>query len=155
MRQRKHTSFVGNGFVGTDTSRILRWPKVKNFRLPTRKANDLKIQSGHSNPSLTLVILVFCLAPFAHGQGPAAGFTPALATETVVLPQSVPDPLEPVNRVMWAFNQGLMTGVIKPTSRVYRFVVVKPVRTSIGNFGRNLIYPGRLINNLLQGKWDW
>jgi ABC-type transporter lipoprotein component MlaA len=54
---------------------------------------------------------------------------------------------------MWGFNKALMTGVIKPTSRVYRFVVVKPVRTGIGNFGRNLIYPGRLINNVLQGKW--
>ena len=55
---------------------------------------------------------------------------------------------------MWDFNVGLMTDVIKPTSRVYRFVVVKPVRTGIGNFGRNLTYPGRLINNLLQGKWS-
>ncbi len=55
---------------------------------------------------------------------------------------------------MWGFNKGLMTGVIKPTSRVYRFVVVKPVRTGIGNFGRNLLYPGRAINNLLQGKWS-
>ncbi len=73
---------------------------------------------------------------------------------TVVLPQSVPDPLEPFNRVMWGFNKRLMTDVIKPTSRVYRFVVVKPVRTGIGNFGRNLTYPGRLINNLLQGKWS-
>lgn len=54
---------------------------------------------------------------------------------------------------MWGFNKGFMTGVIKPTSRVYRFVVVKPVRTGIGNFGKNLVYPGRLINNLLQGKW--
>ena len=54
---------------------------------------------------------------------------------------------------MWGFNKGLMTGIIKPTSRVYRFVVVKPVRTGIGHFGRNLTYPGRLINNLLQGKW--
>ena len=35
-----------------------------------------------------------------------------------------------------------------------RFVVVKPVRTGIGNFGKNLTYPGRLINNLLQGKWS-
>ena len=72
----------------------------------------------------------------------------------VVLPKSVPDPLEPFNRVMWAFNMGLMTDVIKPTSRVYRFVVVKPVRTGIGNFGKNLTYPVRLINNLLQGKWS-
>jgi ABC-type transporter lipoprotein component MlaA len=74
--------------------------------------------------------------------------------ETVVLPKSVPDPLEPFNRVMWAFNKALMTDAIKPTSRVYRFVVVKPVRTGIGNFGKNLTYPGRLINNLLQGKWS-
>jgi ABC-type transporter lipoprotein component MlaA len=58
-----------------------------------------------------------------------------------------------VNRVFWAFNQGLLTGVIKPTSKVYRFVVVKPVRTGFGNMGRNLLYPGRAINNLLQGKW--
>ena len=77
-----------------------------------------------------------------------------ITAEAVVLPQSVPDPLEPLNRVMWAFNKGLMTDAIKPTSKVYRFVVVKPVRTGIGNFGKNLTYPGRLINNLLQGKWS-
>ena len=55
---------------------------------------------------------------------------------------------------MWAFNKGLMADAIKPTGKVYRFVVVKPVRTGIGNFGNNLTYPGRLINNLLQGKWS-
>ena len=87
----------------------------------------------------------------ARGQGPTAGVTAPV--QTVVLPPSVPDPIEPVNRVMWAFNQDLLSGVIKPTSRVYRFVVVKPVRTGIGNIGKNLTYPGRLINNLLQGKW--
>ena len=76
-----------------------------------------------------------------------------LAAEIVVLPKSVPDPIEPFNRLMWKFNVGLMTDVIKPTSRVYRFVVVKPVRTGVGNFGRNLTYPGRLVNNLLEGKW--
>ena len=105
---------------------------------------------------MVLAVLVgvsLCLSPFARGQEPAADFTNAPATETVVLPKSVPDPIEPFNRVMWAFNKGLMTGVIKPTSKVYRFVVVKPVRTGIGNFGKNLTYPGRLINNLLQGKW--
>ena len=100
------------------------------------------------------MVLSLCLALFARGQQPAVGFTQPPAAQTVVLPKSVPDPLEPVNRVMWAFNKELMTGVIKPTSRVYRFIVVKPVRTGIGNFARNLIYPGRLINNMLQGKWN-
>jgi ABC-type transporter lipoprotein component MlaA/pimeloyl-ACP methyl ester carboxylesterase len=73
--------------------------------------------------------------------------------ETIVLPKSVPDPLEPVNRVVWGFNQGVMRGVVKPTAKVYRFVVIKPARTGIANFGRNMTYPGRLINNLLEGKW--
>ncbi len=117
------------------------------------KTIDLKMQSGWRNGSATLVLLWLCLSPFAHGQEPALGFTRPPEAETVVLPPSVPDPIEPLNRMMWAFNKGLMTGVIKPTSRVYRFVVAKPVRTGIGNFGRNLTYPGRLINNLLQGKW--
>jgi ABC-type transporter lipoprotein component MlaA/pimeloyl-ACP methyl ester carboxylesterase len=89
----------------------------------------------------------------ARGQAPAAGVTNAPTVQTVVLPKSVPDPIEPVNRAMWAFNKGLLTDVIKPTSRLYRFVVVKPVRTGFGNMGRNLVYPGRAINNLLQGKW--
>jgi ABC-type transporter lipoprotein component MlaA len=71
----------------------------------------------------------------------------------VVLPESVPDPLEPLNRVVWGFNKGVLAGVVQPTAKVYRSIVVKPVRTGISNFGRNITYPGRLINNLLQGKW--
>jgi ABC-type transporter lipoprotein component MlaA/pimeloyl-ACP methyl ester carboxylesterase len=113
----------------------------------------LKLQPGRRIRNSALVALSLCLSPFAHGQEPAVGSTKSPAAETVVLPKSVPDPIEPFNRVMWAFNKGLMTDVIKPTSKVYRFVVVKPVRTGIGNIGRNLTYPGRLINNLLQGKW--
>ena len=139
----------------------------RDFCLKAGKAGDLNFQPGRSIQSSALVILValsLCLSLFAHGQGTAVGPTNPPAAdlsrrsqteaETVVLPKSVPDPLEPLNRVMWAFNVDLMTGVIKPTSKVYRFVVVKPVRTGIGNFGRNLTYPGRLINNLLQGKWS-
>lgn len=46
-----------------------------------------------------------------------------------------------------------MTGLIKPTAKVYRVIVRKPIRTGIKNFGRNITYPGRLINNLLEAKW--
>ena len=107
------------------------------------------------NKSGRIILIVFALylASLTHAQEFAADFTNSTAPGIVVLPKSVPDPIEPFNRAMWAFNVGLMTDVIKPTSKVYRFVVVKPIRTGIGNFGRNLTYPGRLINNLLQEKW--
>src|ERR1035438_161488 len=73
--------------------------------------------------------------------------------EVVVLPKSVPDPIEPLNRIVYAFNKGVMSELVKPTAKVYRFIVIKPVRTGIDNFGKNITYPGRLLNNLLQGKW--
>ena len=96
---------------------------------------------------------IYLFLPNAHGAD-TAGEPTNRAAEQVVLPASVPDPIEPFNRVMWGFNKGVMIGVIQPTARVYRFVIVKPVRTGIGNFGRNLTYPGRAINNLLQEKWQ-
>ena len=129
-----------------------RRPKVLHLKI--RKADKLKLQTGWKLLSPALVVLTLCLTPGAYGREPAADGTKLRSAETFVLPKSVPDPIEPFNRAMWGFNKGLMTGVIKPTSKVYRFVVVKPVRTGIGNFGRNLTYPGRLINNLLQGKWN-
>ena len=104
------------------------------------------------NQALAALAVVFFLV--ACGRQPAFGAAEPPASETVILPKSVPDPIEPVNRVIWDFNVGLMTGIIQPTSRVYRLIVVKPVRASIGNFGKNLVYPGRLLNNLLQRKWS-
>ncbi len=126
-------------------------PKV--LSLMAGKAGKLKSRLGRILRGWALLILPLCFLPFARGQQPAVGVTNSPAAQTVVLPKSVPDPIEPWNRAMWAFNKGLMTDVIKPTSKLYRFVVVKPVRTGFGNMGRNLVYPGRAINNLLQGKW--
>jgi ABC-type transporter lipoprotein component MlaA/pimeloyl-ACP methyl ester carboxylesterase len=102
---------------------------------------------------MALVILALGFSLFVRAQGTNIGSTNSPVVGKVVLPKSVPDPIEPFNRLMWGFNKAVMTDVVKPTSRVYRFVVAKPVRTGIGNFGKNLLYPGRLINNLLQGKW--
>jgi ABC-type transporter lipoprotein component MlaA/pimeloyl-ACP methyl ester carboxylesterase len=131
-----------------------------NFLKTPRGENNNAAKPGRTRKGLlwriaSLTLLVLAVGP--HGSAVAqeapGGATQPPEAETVVLPPSVPDPLEPLNRVMWAFNKGLLTDIIKPTSKVYRFMVVKPIRTGIGNFGRNLTYPGRLINNLLQGKW--
>ena len=67
------------------------------------------------------------------------------------------DPLEPTNRRTWGFNDGFAT-VMRPIATGYRYVVPRVVRTGINNFFTNLLYPVRLVNNLLQGKgggaWD-
>jgi len=114
---------------------------------------DLYRQKRGRILALALALVSLSLPPLAQGQEAAIGLTNAPPEKTFDLPRSVPDPIEPFNRVMWGFNKRLMTDVIQPTSKLYRLVVVKPVRTGIGNFGKNLTYPGRLINNLLQGKW--
>lgn len=113
----------------------------------------LKVAPGWKRPSAIFLAVALCLPSFAEGLTSGSDAAQPQASETITLPTSVPDPLEPLNRVVWAFNKAFMTAVIKPTSKVYRFIVLKPVRTGIGNFGRNLTYPERLINNLLQGKW--
>lgn len=65
---------------------------------------------------------------------------------------SVADPLEPVNRFMYGFNDVLYFWVVKPVTHVYTGVTPRPVRISIGNFFHHIETPGRFVNCLLQGK---
>ena len=127
--------------------------KAKSFAAILFIYKQLLVLAAILGGGLIVSLQAQTLPPVSTNTSP--GFNPPqVGTQTIVLPKSVRDPLEPLNRVMWGFNKALMTGVIKPTSRVYRFVIPKPIRTGIGNFGVNLMYPGRLINNLLQGKWS-
>jgi ABC-type transporter lipoprotein component MlaA len=98
-------------------------------------------------------MVFFCLARTITAAQPASEQNQGTASDRVILPKGVPDPIEPLNRTIFGVNRWLMSGVIKPSSRVYRFIVRKPVRTGINNFNRNITYPGRVLNNLLQGKW--
>ncbi|MBK1880801.1 VacJ family lipoprotein [Luteolibacter pohnpeiensis] len=68
-------------------------------------------------------------------------------------PEFLPDPAEPLNRAIWGINKGLVTGIVNPTARGYRKVVPARARESVADFSRNITYPGRLANNLLQGRW--
>ena len=62
------------------------------------------------------------------------------------------DPLEPMNRMFFEFNDKLYYWVMKPVNTVYTAVLPIDFRFSIGNFFVNLAAPIRLLNNLLQGK---
>lgn len=64
------------------------------------------------------------------------------------------DPIEGYNRVMTAVNLAFYDYVMYPVSYAYDFVMPDPIQGAISNFFDNLIYPIRLINNLLQGKFE-
>ena len=65
----------------------------------------------------------------------------------------ISDPLEPMNRVFFAFNDQLYFLLLKPVARGYSFILPEGVRISIRNFFDNIETPIRLVNNLLQFKF--
>lgn len=64
----------------------------------------------------------------------------------------VPDPFEGYNRLMFGFNDVLITGVIKPVSRGYDFLMPDPAEQSISNFFDNARFPIRWVASTAQGK---
>jgi len=62
------------------------------------------------------------------------------------------DPIEPVNRGIFWFNDKLYFYLLKPVARGYRVVIPEPARESVGNFFHNLATPVRVLNSLLQLK---
>lgn len=62
------------------------------------------------------------------------------------------DPLEPFNRTMFNFNDGVDRAVVKPVATAYRDITPAPVRTGVTNFFGNISDVWSTVNNLLQGK---
>lgn len=62
------------------------------------------------------------------------------------------DPLEPINRAVYHFNEGLDKTVVSPAAELYRDVLPQFVRTGVSNFFANINDVLVALNNLLQGK---
>ena len=86
--------------------------------------------------SLALILLTLSQAGCATA---AAGRNPA-------------DPIEPVNRSFYKFNDAVDRAALKPVARVYRDHTPKWLQTGVGHFYTNLSYPWTIANQLLQGK---
>lgn len=67
-------------------------------------------------------------------------------------PSGIKDPLEPLNRAFFLFNDKLYFWVLKPVATGYSAVAPEPARIGISNFFYNLAFPVRFINCALQGK---
>ena len=63
------------------------------------------------------------------------------------------DPLEPLNRTIYKFNDGVDNLFAKPAAEIYRGLVPEIVRTGVSNFFSNINDVIVALNGLLQGKF--
>ena len=63
------------------------------------------------------------------------------------------DPLEPMNRGIYHFNDGVDHLLIKPAAELYNGLLPQFVRTGVSNFFANINDVIVALNNLLQGKF--
>lgn len=80
--------------------------------------------------------------------------TPVAGKSPSHMPTFLNDPAEPVNRGIWAVNRAALEGIVHPAGLTYRALVPNRIRESIGNAGTNILYPGRVLNEILQGRWQ-
>jgi len=64
------------------------------------------------------------------------------------------DPLEPVNSAVFEFNYRLDKYVVKHLAKVYNFFIPPDVQQSFSNVFQNIRFFPRLLNNLLQAKFE-
>lgn len=62
------------------------------------------------------------------------------------------DPLEPYNRAMSHFNEGVDKVLLVPAATLYKEALPRPVRSGVGNFFANLGDLWSFVNNALQAK---
>ena len=64
------------------------------------------------------------------------------------------DPLEPINRVIFEFNEIVDDNILEPVAKGYKYVTPDPVEKGISNFFSNLGEINTIANDLLQLKFQ-
>ena len=103
------------------------------------------------------------LAPTAPAAAPQGGADaapedlPGIGGTPDVVPMDAPmverDPLEPMNRAFFVFNDRLYFWLLKPVSRGYAYAVPAAARRGVRNAFSNITTPVRLVNSALQGEF--
>ncbi|HOG50359.1 MAG TPA: VacJ family lipoprotein [Lentisphaeria bacterium] len=104
--------------------------------------------------SLWFCFALSCLlfAGISRGADSAPAYPPGVGA--FCQPLDADDHLEGFNRSVHLFNQGLVSYVFYPIGVGYNFLVPEIARTGIANCSHNLLFPLRLVNTCLQGKFQ-
>lgn len=80
--------------------------------------------------------------------------TPPTDPDALAAYNEANDPLEPMNRQIFSFNEGADKYVIRPLAEGYVYIVPSGGRRSVRNFLNNLRSPVVLANDILQGEME-
>jgi phospholipid-binding lipoprotein MlaA len=104
-------------------------------------------------PARGLVVFagaLMLLAGCAHDPGLAADASSDDFFEAEILAPQVPDPIEPVNRPVFAANMAMDSYFVDPVSRAYGFITPDPIKRAVRGFFANLNSPVVIVNEALQ-----
>jgi len=93
-------------------------------------------------PLIRLIFLFFLFLPIP------------LAQSQVLEEEANIDPLESINRPLFALNNGLDRFLIRPTAQVYHVVMPDVAERGVGNFFANLYDANAALNAILQWRWS-
>ncbi len=63
------------------------------------------------------------------------------------------DPLEPMNRAIFGFNEVVDKTVLKPVAKTYKYITPDPVEVGVSNFFNNIGEINTIINDIFQFKF--
>ncbi|MGE5838576.1 MAG: VacJ family lipoprotein [Deltaproteobacteria bacterium] len=96
--------------------------------------------------------------PTSPGQGDGSVETsdqdiPPETDEPEETGETIADPIEPVNRAFFHFNDKLYFWALKPVATGYKTIIPEDGRVGVRNFFSNFTTPVRLVNCLLQARF--
>ena len=99
----------------------------------------MKYQSfSPSKPNMTLSLVIFFLI-----------FISGCSTMST----SKNDPLEPMNRAIFGFNEIVDDNILKPVAKTYKYITPDPIETGVSNFFSNVGEVSTIANDVLQLKF--
>jgi phospholipid-binding lipoprotein MlaA len=64
------------------------------------------------------------------------------------------DPLEPMNRAIFGFNEVVDDAILKPAANTYKYITPDPIEMGVSNFFSNAGEVSTIANDILQLKFD-
>lgn len=95
-----------------------------------------------------LMVIALCMVAGCAKRPPASDL------EALTAYEETNDPLEPMNRAIFAFNLGFDEILLEPAAKFYRRFGPPDIRDGIANFVKNWREPVTFVNDVLQGEVD-